>query len=903
MRFQAGFLELHRRAQPENTQMITAPRPSEYSEIIISHPGTDFDSLASMWAAHLLAPHRPVVFISGEDSNVREFLALYGSEFPHLRLKEMDISVVKHITIVDCSSRSQLSRIEGLLDRTDITVEIWDHHREQGPDFRVDKFHYSAVGANTTLLVQELKRTGIVPSATTATLLMLGIYEDTGSLRFPTTSPADLEAASWLLVNSASLESVDRFLDIRLTPAQKSLLTTLSLNVRVVEVKGIPIHVTQASAHQYVDEIAYLARKVQETESADVLFTLVQLSDRVFIVGRSRLPSVDVGRILSMFGGGGHAQAASCLLIGTTHPIALQRLLDAVREMVQPSVRARDIMSHPVKTIGPDASITEASTIIAHTGHSGLVVVDEADQALGIITRREVDKAIVHGLGHAPVKGYMVRETVTVGEETGLGELQTIIIEHNTGFLPVLFAGKLSGVVTRTDVLGAIHKVHFRSGPDLPERLTMLQAEDKGRELLSLLPPRYTMILAMAGEIADADNVNCFLVGGIVRDLILNVPNVDIDLLIEGDGIHFAHKLGDMLQAKLIENARFRTAKLVLPDGLHIDITTAREEYYGHPGALPTVEAASIRDDLLRRDFTINTIAIQLNSRKWGMLVDHFGGMEDLNAKTIRVLHTFSFVDDPTRIIRALRFSARYDFPLEKQTDELLKRALLEGRLDAVSPERVRDEILLCLNEDNPWVVLHRMCEDGVFGLLHPALHLPVCLASKDDPLKHAIDYLTTLLPDDELPKRHLVYIAHLISMSNPKDAEHFIDNYHFDNSARTLAEAIPNYTKALEKLKKPGIRPSGIVRLMEDLPSAFWPLMIADPPEQDAVSLTVTRYITALRHIKPEIDGDTLIQAGYAPGRGFKNALDEVRRAKLDGEISGKDEEMALAKKVLGGK
>ncbi|HDS30474.1 MAG TPA: polynucleotide adenylyltransferase, partial [Firmicutes bacterium] len=324
--------------------MAVRNKKEQPDEIIISHPGTDFDSLASMWAAHLLDPKRPVVMIAGADTNVREFLALYGQEFPRMQLKEIDIGAIKHITVVDCSSRSQLSRIEGLLDRADVFVEVWDHHRKTEPDFKVDVHHYAPVGANTTILVQELIRKGITPSPVEATLLMLGIHEDTGSLRFTTTTTDDLDAASWLLRSGAALEMVDKFLGIRLSRQQKKLLTELSLNSRIIEIRGIPVHITQAVADEFVDEVAFLARKVMETESADVLFAVVEMNERVFIVGRSRMPSIDIGEIMNIFGGGGHAQAGSALLTGTSRAVALQRLIDAVRNAIRPSVSARDIM-------------------------------------------------------------------------------------------------------------------------------------------------------------------------------------------------------------------------------------------------------------------------------------------------------------------------------------------------------------------------------------------------------------------------------------------------------------------------------------------------------------------------------------------------------------------------------
>ncbi|MFH1676449.1 MAG: CBS domain-containing protein [bacterium] len=870
------------------------------SKIIISHPGTDFDSLSSMWAAHLLDPEIPVVMIAGADTNVREFLALYSSEFPRIRLKEIDIGSVKKLTVVDCSSRTQLSRIEGLLDRKDVTVEIWDHHREEGPDFKVDIFHFGKVGANTTLLVNEIIRNGIEINPASATLFMLGIHEDTGSLRFPITTPEDLDAAAWLLRHSAALDVVDKFLGIRLNSAQRELLTNLSLNARVAEVRGISIHVTSATAHEFVDEIAFLARKVQETHNADVIFALVQLNDRVFIVGRSRIPTVDIGQILSVFGGGGHSQAGSCLLTGTTHPIALQRLLDSIRELVKPSIIARDIMSSPPRTVEPDAPISKAADIITRTGHSGLIVADEEKHVIGIITRREVDKAIRHDLMHAPVKGYMIRDPVTIGEETGIGEIQNTIIDHRAGFLPVIFGGKISGVVTRFDVLKALHKVPVR--PDrLPGPAPIIEAEMAGKELIAKVSPEIHDIFLTASEIADNMAVPCHLVGGFVRDLALGkTKNIDIDLLIDGDGVEYAHKLADRYGAKIIENPRFRTAKIFLSEGRHVDVATAREEFYVRPGALPEVEAAGIWDDLVRRDFTINTLAIRLNSRRFGMLVDHFGGLEDLKAGLIRVLHTFSFVDDPTRILRALRFSARFDFKIEAQTHDLLKRAITEGRLDDVSPERIRGEILLALREEDIWKTLSLFCEEGVFGFLHPILTPPQCFSSGDDPIAPMLEWFGEFLPPEDIPAKELSYFAFLLSESNYDDVSKFLKHYRFDRSISSLTTGVNLLPMVRNAISDKTIKNSELAELLGQLPTPFLCVLVAMKPEDSIEREIVKRYLFELKNLKPSIDGADLIKMGYKPGQGFKIALDAVKRSKLDGEITEINQEIELVKKIL---
>jgi len=853
-----------------------------------------------MWAAHLLYPKRPMVMIAGTDSNVREFLALYDHEFPRLRLKQLDISHVKHLTIVDCSSRSQLKKIEGLLDRKDITVEVWDHHRKDGPEFHIDDLHFADVGANTSVLVLEMIKRGLHPSPEEATLLLLGIYEDTGSLRFPTTTPVDLEAAAWLLRSGASLVIADKFLGIKMTVLQKNLLSELGLNVRVVEVRGLEIHFTTAVVDEFVDEIAYMARKVQETENADVLFAMVQLNDRVFIVGRSRVPAVNVSTILSAFGGGGHPQAASCLLTGTTHPVAMQRLLDSIREQVMPLFMAKDIMSSPVRSVSPDTKIEDAHTIIAHTGYSGLVVLDDDNEIVGVITRSGIDKAIQHGLGHAPVKGYMTKDPEIVTENVSLREILNVIIEKRAGFLPVISGGHLTGVVTRSDVLQAIHNPAVVTDPGT-EDTDGLSFDEFGKNLLIRLPAPALDLLAIAGELADDTGVMCYLVGGIVRDLIIKRENHDIDLLIEGNGIEFAHRLALPLSARVVESERFRTAKVMLDDGSTIDVATARDEFYTRPGALPEVEAAGIRDDLVRRDFTINTLAIQLNTRKWGHFVDHFGGVGDLHDRFIRVLHTFSFVDDPTRILRALRFSERFDLQLEKQTSELLNRALLEGRLDDISPQRVRDELILCMEEDKPWQVIKRLFNEGVIGVLGQSIYSPDEFPDIDDPVVPTLEWISKFLSDDEVPSKLHSYMSLFLSGAAMDDAVNFVRHFKFDNEIIHIAEGQSEFREICRLLSESVEKSSDLVHALENLPKPCWVSLAAGVDDDHPKRTNLKKYLTELRQIKLDIDGNDLIKAGYKPGSEFKEVLGKVRSAKIDGEVSGWDAEMGLARKLMG--
>ena len=329
-------------------------------------------------------------------------------------------------------------------------------------------------------------------------------------------------------------------------------------------------------------------------------------------------------------------------------------------------------------------------------------------------------------------------------------------------------------------------------------------------------------------------------------------------------------------------------------------MATAREEFYVQPGALPEVEAAGIRDDLVRRDFTINTLAIELSSRGWGRLIDHFGAVADIKAKRIRVLHTFSFVDDPTRILRALRFSAKFGFNLESQTANLLKRAILEGRLDDVSPERIRDELMLSLNEEHPWPILRRICEAGLLGVLQPAVHITRCIEDEIDPVEQGFEWLRQHMSDDEMPERDAAYLGFLISESPPEDAHRFVSEFHFEGRILRMAEGLSKLPKAKLSLQNAPQDASTVTEIIESLPESLWVVLIANTDENSPEKNALNQYLTDFRWIRPQISGEDLMKEGFVPGRSFGEALSAVRRAKLDGKLHTLDDEMNFAKDIL---
>jgi len=366
-------------------------------EIIVSHPGADFDSLASMVAASKLYPDARMVMLGGMDIGVREFYALYRDMIPVLLFRHIEPTSVERIIITDTSKLSRLRLVKDLLESVNVEVILYDHHIDEEGEVKADFSYCFRYGSTTTILVMEIAKRNIELTPEEATLLCLGIYEDTGNLTFSSTTAEDLDAVKYLMTSGANLGLVRRYISHELSPDQKVLMQKLTLNTRDILINGIRIHFATASIPRYVDEIAFITSKIQELENADAIFVLVEIRGRVYVIGRSRITPVNVAHILSYFGGGGHPSAGSAMLKDADHHKVLQELISILKEELRPYVIARDIMSSPVHTVAPGIMIEECRDEMIRSGHSGLIITDDKGRLEGLITRRDVDKAILSG--------------------------------------------------------------------------------------------------------------------------------------------------------------------------------------------------------------------------------------------------------------------------------------------------------------------------------------------------------------------------------------------------------------------------------------------------------------------------------------------------------------------------
>ena len=519
--------------------------------LVATHTNTDFDAFAAMLAARRLYPGSVVCLAGSLNRNVREFYRLHADELDFVvDASRLELDAVRRLIVVETVHPGRLGELEPLALDPAVDKVVFDHHGEEElPDWApAENVVISEDGALTTTLVGVLAEREVSVSPLEATVFALGIHEDTGSLTHTTTTQRDAEALGWCLRHGAEQEVLSRFLHTPLGETERELLSTLLDSVEPHEVAGIEVLVAAATAPEYVEGISNLAHKLIDVTDSAGLALLVEMDGRVFAVTRSRVPELDAAALAAVLGGGGHAQAASAIYRGPldeARRLVVERLGEAVRE----PVHARDVMSKPPRTIAPDETVSRAMVACQRFGQSGILVT-AADEVVGAVSREDLDKAIAHGLSHAPVKGIMSSRVATCDEETPLLELQRLLAAGNDR-IAVVSNGRLAGVVTRGDVLEALGEraaVVRRPAVSLADELAGL-----GR-----LAPVFEAVAALS-EAYDG----VYLVGGTVRDILLGEPSFDVDIAVEGDAIALAQALADALDGRVRAHEKFGTAVVV----------------------------------------------------------------------------------------------------------------------------------------------------------------------------------------------------------------------------------------------------------------------------------------------------------------------------------------------------
>ncbi len=881
-------------------------------EVITTHINADFDGLASMVAAGKLYPNAELVFAGSQERRLRDFLSQeIRNLYDFKKIKHIDLTTVSRLIVVDTRQQNRIDRLQECLRNPGLELHLYDHHPDAPGDMKGELEFVEDVGSTTTIFVQLFQERRIHISEDEATLMALGIFEDTGSFLHSTTTPADMEAAAWLLAHGAKLDIVSQFISRDLSGEQVALLSALLKNTSTYAIQSITIAISKLTLPAYVDDFAVLVRRMMVMENLDVVFALICMGERLYLICRSRIPEVNVGVIARDFGGGGHASAASATIRDKSIFEAEERLIHLLHRHVRPQSIASELMSSPAITVMPDVSINQANTLLTRYNTTVLPVVrDNSDKKrptglLGMISRRVVEKAIFHELGKLPVSDYMTTDIATLPESATLADIQELIIENRQRLIPIVRnGGSICGVITRTDLLNLL----VNDPSHLPRNLLQEDehpSSERTRNISTMmtesLDREIILLLREIGETARALDMHAYTVGGFVRDLLLQIKNLDIDIVVEGDGILFAREFARRRKATVRTHEKFATATVILQDSMRIDVATARLEYYEYPAAMPTVELSSVKLDLYRRDFTINAMAIHLNPERFGTLVDFFSSQNDLKERRIRVLHNLSFVEDPSRIFRAIRFEQRLDFRITRHAEKLIKNAVQMHLFAKFSGPRFFGELKLILSEDHPLASLKRLAGFGLFPFLWPDLRPNLKI---DRRFIHVMTQAEKsvawfrLLYLKEPCEPWIVYLLAIFSRSKVRQLLNFCDRFELSEKQRKqlVRQKAEAERIAHDMLRRPFMKPSEIYWLLRDLDNEGL-LYLMTVARKKYIQRDVSLFVTRLRNVQPLIDGKKLQELGYRPGPGFRTMLNHLIEAQLNDEVHTGKEAAALIK------
>lgn len=883
-------------------------------KIITTHLNADFDGLASMIAAKKLYPDAVMTFPGSQEKNVRRFIndtLQYRYEFT--KLKHIDLEEVDTLIVVDTRQKTRIGDFARCLDNPGLSLHLYDHHPDTPGDIKGQVEVIQPVGATATVFCQLFQEKNITISQEEATIIGLGLYEDTGSLTHLTTTPDDLLAVAWLLKQGAQLDIISQFLSYDLTARQVNLIHELIKTAKSYTIADIEIVVISLTLQKYEDDFSLIVRRFMIMENLNCLFALVCMEGRIYLIARSRIPEVNVGNIARDFNGGGHATAASATARNMTMIEAQEKLIRSFHRHIKPQAIAGEMLSRPVISIPENISILEANQLLTRYNITVLPVITAsapdttqrstpAVEVIGTISRRIAEKAIHHNLGSFPVSDYMTTDIKVLPLSATLADIEDLIIEQRQRLVPIIHEQQLEGVITRTDLLNMLINDPSHQPQDL-DRENEKPIREKNKNVLQLmsetLDRELIILLRTIGEVAEASGFKAYAVGGFVRDLLLKHKNLDLDIVVEGDGIIFAKQLVKKTGGRVRTHDRFITANVTLPDGFKIDIATARLEYYDYPAALPTVELSSIKLDLYRRDFTINAMALQLNPLQFGTLIDFFNSQNDLKDKLIKVLHNLSFVEDPSRILRAVRFEKRMDFKIARHADRLIRGAVKMDLFGKATNPRLFTELQLIFAEENPILAIRRLADFNLFQFLWPDLKPNLKVDRRFLHIvrqaQRAISWFTLLYLDEPIePWR--IYLLAIMARSRPTQLETFCERFQIQERIcreliiqKVTADDIGNrfYGRIPEKH-------SEIHRFLAPLSNEGLLYLMAIARKND-IKKTVSLYVTTLRNVQPLLNGDDLKAMGYVPGQKFRKILEALRDARLDGMVKSIEDERSF--------
>ncbi len=802
-------------------------------KLVVLPVGADLDALSSAYAVLKLHPDAELL----KPPQLSKSAARAFKRFKHLfRLAEKTPERVETLFLVDTCSFARISEYpewEKLV--------VYDHHEGcnlEGATLKVEK-----VGACTTLLVEELEREQIDLTAEEATLLLLGIYEDTGSFLHLGTTPRDLRAAAYLLEMGADLKTVEEIVEDKLSGEELEVVYKLLRSIEYVETPdGFRVAVATFKGENYRPDFQELVYKLKEfTEKVDAFFIVYEAGNKTYVFGRANNPEYNTAEVMKKLGGGGHGEASSLKLEGIPAERVKKRILDVLRGRFE-NIYLENFISFPPLTLRADESVEEALKKLVDFGFAGAPVVDEAGKPIGVVFKKDLLKALKHvdekslkvaDVADRDVRVLHLRDTIWEAEE--------ILSRFGQKLIPVVNDdGRVVGVLTRLDIFKNI--------------LSETPAEGGRRKIQ--LPENIKEFAETVGKAAKELGVRAYIVGGVVRDILLGKPVWDLDIVVEGgSAVELAKRVAEIYGVKVHTFDKFQTAHMKVGK-LKVEFATARRESYERSGAYPKVEPASLKEDIFRRDFTINTMAIALNPEDFGTLIDYLGGEEDLKRGVIRVIHSLSFIEDPIRILRALRFAGRFGFELSKATKSFLKRAVRLGVLKNAPRGRIANELRLALREESFLDILKLYKK---YGVLEQILPEGFQWSMVDEKALKRLKNLLDKHPEVKIPG--WVLLVELLLPLKEEDALRFLKELSAPSEVFEIYRQAKREAGKILRILNGEKTPYGLLKALK--PYRDETLLLVASKGSPKVERLVEFYLSDLKPLKVKVDVEKLKRAG----------------------------------------
>lgn len=870
--------------------------------IVITHINPDFDAIASAYAAYKLYNCNHIALCSNMENNVYKYIE--DNEFK-INIKQYNDKTYKEITkidnliITDCNQKARLGKLACLLDIAE-NIIIYDHHNKNSCDIETYNKNIYEIGAVTSLMVEILQNKNIDISKEEATFLALGIYEDTGLLTFSKTKEKDALSLAYLISKNADTTLANDYIQRELSNIQVMLLNELLLNLSIITIGGVDVAYSFATVDEYIDEAALITHKLMAIEGLSSLFTLISTGGRLVLIGRSNDDRVNVLSIVSQFGGGGHSVAGSAIIKDKMIAETLEMLKYVIRETVKPVKTIKEIMTTHVKYVESDAILKDAVDLTMKFNLNYMPVL-ENNKTIGIISRKDILHGVKHGLEYESINNIMQTEFEIVNPETPFYEAEAIMVYGNQKLLPVENNKGIVGVVTRTDLLRLMHEdiiLQSKYADKKRSQFGILKNRNVKALMQDNLDKNILSILKNIGDLAEELNYKAYVVGGFVRDLLMDKKNFDIDIVVEGDGTKFASYFAKKYKGKAFIHQKFKTAVVTMENGFKIDFATARTEYYITPAAAPEVVESSVKSDLFRRDFTINAMAVRLDGSQFGNLLDYFMGQKDIQDKKIRVLHSLSIVDDPSRALRAIRFAVRFGFEIGSHTERLLKHAQSLDLYNRIIGLRKFLELQYILQEENYLQALQLLNKYDILKIYSEKIRYDDELTAKFKRGENLYNWYKIQFEKDIDIWRLRFNILFFIVKGD--EYVKFIDNLELPGKLALMLKNDHKYMEYANGLFKryKDHKPSFIYGVCLNLSteSALALAAVMGESKQDIIK----DYMTVYKDVKISLNGNDLIKLGVKKGPDVKKYLDILLKAKLDNIINTKEDEINYIKNNL---